>query len=131
MGLEISSREVEGITVLKMTGAITAGDGASALRNQVKSLTESGQCRAVIDLKSVDFIDSTGLGALIVAHSTMKNAGGALKLANLSKRTIELLVITKLSTVFELYSDESDAVNSFFPDRKVSKFDVLDFVRKK
>ncbi len=131
MAIEISRREVEGIVVCSLNGSISAGDSAGAVRALIDELKEAGQVRAVIDLKHVDFIDSTGLGALILAHSTLKNSGGALKLAHLSKRHIELLVITKLSTVFELFNDESDAVNSFFPNRYIQPFDILNFIQKK
>ncbi|MGA7414855.1 MAG: STAS domain-containing protein, partial [Bryobacteraceae bacterium] len=91
----------------------------------------AGQRRLVVNLKQVDFIDSTGLGTLILGHSTMNANGGAMKLANLSKRSIELLIITKLSTVFEIFGDVQDAVNSFFPDRAIQRFDILNFVQKK
>jgi anti-sigma B factor antagonist len=131
MGLEISKREIEGILVCDLNGAITAGDSAATLRSAVKDMNEGGRNRAVINLKQVDFIDSTGLGTLILAHSTLKSGGGALKLANLSKRHIELLIITKLSTIFELFNDETDAVNSFFPNRHIQRFDILNFVQKK
>jgi anti-sigma B factor antagonist len=131
MPLAIAKREVEGVLICTFTGSITAGDSSAAVRSLVRELSEGGNNRAVINLKCVDFIDSSGLGALILAHSTMKAAGGALKLAHLSNRQIQLLVITKLTTVFELYDDESDAVNSFFPNRQVKPFDILKFLQKK
>jgi anti-sigma B factor antagonist len=81
-------------------------------------------------MKEVDYIDSTGLGGLVISFTTLKKGGGALKLLNLSRRNIELLILTKLSTVFEIYDDEQDAVNSFFPNRKIKKFDILNFVRQ-
>ena len=78
----------------------------------------------------MDYIDSTGLGALVICFTTLRKAGGELKLLNLSRRNIELLVLTKLTTVFEIFSDEQDAVNSFFPDREIRRFDILEFVQK-
>jgi anti-sigma B factor antagonist len=77
----------------------------------------------------VEFIDSTGLGAMVVCFTAVEKQGGALKLLNLSKRHIELLVLTKLTTIFEVFDDEQDAINSFFPDREVRRFDILNFVR--
>ena len=84
----------------------------------------------MLDLAGVDFIDSTGLGALVIGFTTMRKGGGMLKLLNLNRRNIELLILTKLTAVFELFTDEQDAINSFFPDREVKKFDILNFVRK-
>ncbi len=123
--------EIEGVQICDLKGSITAGESASLLRQVFKDSLAAGQRQLVVNLKQVDFIDSTGLGTLILGHSTMNASGGAMKLANLSKRSIELLIITKLSTVFEIYTDVQDAVNSFFPDRAIQRFDILSFVRKK
>jgi anti-sigma B factor antagonist len=84
----------------------------------------------VFNLAGVDFIDSTGLGALVMCATTVRRNGGIVKLVNLNKRNIELLVMTRLATAFEIFTDEQDAVNSFFPDRKIKTFDILDFVQK-
>jgi anti-sigma B factor antagonist len=78
----------------------------------------------------VDYIDSTGLGTLVICFTTLCKAGGKLALLNLSRRNIELLVYTKLATVFEIFADEQEAVNSFFPDRAIRRFDILDFVQQ-
>ncbi len=75
-------------------------------------------------------MDSTGLGALVMAATTLRKSGGAIKLLNLNKRNLELLVLTKLATVFDLFTDEQDAVNSFFPDREIRAFDILSFVEQ-
>jgi anti-sigma B factor antagonist len=83
----------------------------------------------VLDLKDVDYIDSTGLGNLVISYTQVKKAGGALKLVNLNKRNVELLALTRLHTIFEVCGDETDAVNSFFPDREVKHFDILSFVQ--
>ncbi len=131
MALESTLHETEGIQICDLKGTITAGESASLLRQVFKDSLAAGQRRLVVNLKQVDFIDSTGLGTLILGHSTMNANGGAMKLANLSKRSIELLIITKLSTVFEIYTDVQDAVNSFFPDRAIQRFDILSFVQKK
>jgi anti-sigma B factor antagonist len=78
----------------------------------------------------VDYIDSTGLGALVIVATSLRKNGGNVKLLNLNRRNIELLVMTKLATVFEIFSDEQDAVNSYYPDRKIKTFDILDFVQQ-
>jgi anti-sigma B factor antagonist len=82
----------------------------------------------VLNLADVDYIDSTGLGALVMCATTLRKSAGNMKLLNLNRRTCELLVMTKLATVFEIFTEEQDAVNSFFPDREIKAFDVLSFV---
>ena len=96
----------------------------------MRQLSASGSSNIILNLADVDYIDSTGLGGMVISFTTLQKAGGALKLVNLSKRNIELLVLTKLSTVFELFDDEQDAVNSFFPNREIRKFDILSFVQQ-
>ena len=130
MSLDIQQHEREGIAVLTMKGRITVGKEATALRDKVAELTASGAKQMVFNLGGVDFIDSTGLGALVMSVTTIRKNGGNVKLLNLNRRNIELLVMTKLATVFEIFTDEQDAVNSFFPDRKIKTFDILDFVQK-
>ena len=130
MSLEITRREREGIVILDLNGRLVAGDETTALREQIREMAGAGAVRAILNLKNVDYIDSTGLGSLVICFTTFKKAGGALKLLNLTRRNIELIVLTKLETVFEIFNDEQDAVNSFFPDRKVTKFDILAFVQQ-
>jgi anti-sigma B factor antagonist len=129
MSLEITSKEREGVTIVTMKGRLTVGE-ASAPREKVSELVAAGKVNIIFDLAGVDYIDSTGLGSLVICFTSIKKAGGALKLLNLNKRNIELLVLTKLHTIFEVFSDEQDAVNSFFPDREIKHFDILDFVRE-
>jgi anti-sigma B factor antagonist len=130
MALEIRGKEHEGVTILEMKGRITVGPEATALRGAVAAAVAEGVRKLVFDLAQVDFIDSTGLGAVVMCSTTMRKAGGAVKLLNLNRRNVELLVMTKLATVFEIFSDEQDAVNSFFPDRKLNQFDILSFVQQ-
>ncbi len=130
MALDIQQREHESITVLDLKGRITAGAEVGALRDQVQELAKRGACNLILNMAGVDFIDSTGLGALVVSATSIRKNGGAVKLLNLNRRQIELLIMTKLVTVFELFTDEQDAVNSFFPDRKVRSFDILSFVQQ-
>jgi anti-sigma B factor antagonist len=130
MSLEIQQREHEGITILDLNGRITMGAEAGALREKVAAVTAAGSKNIILNLAHVDYIDSTGLGALVMCANSQRKAGGALKLLNLNKRNIELLVMTKLATTFDLFTDEQDAVNSFFPDRAIKTFDILNFVEQ-
>ena len=129
MSLDIQSRERESIVILELKGRITVGKEASALREAVATIN-TGPRNVVLDLADVDYIDSTGLGALVVVANSLRKNGGNVKLLNLTRRNIELLVMTKLATVFEIFTDEQDAINSYFPDRKIKTFDILDFVQK-
>lgn len=129
MSLEIHQHVREGIEVLDLKGRITAGPEATALREKIAQLSGAGQRNIVLNLADVDYIDSTGLGALVLVANTLRKADGALRLLHLNRRNIELLVMTKLATVFEIYNDEQDAVNSFYPDRKIKSFDILSFVQ--
>jgi anti-sigma B factor antagonist len=81
-------------------------------------------------MTGVDFVDSTGLGALVICATTLRKNGGNVKLLNVNRRNIELLVMTKLATVFEIFEDEQDAINSYYPDRKAKSFDILSFVKR-
>ena len=130
MSLEILQRDREGVAVLEMKGRITVGKEATALRDKVAELIASSVRNLVFNLAGVDYIDSTGLGALVMCVTTLRKAGGNVKLVNLNRRNIELLVMTKLATVFEIFGDEQDAVNSFYPDRKIKSFDILEFVQQ-
>jgi anti-sigma B factor antagonist len=130
MSLEIQQREREGIAILDMKGRITLGKEATTLREKAAELAAAGQKNVILNLHDVDFIDSTGLGALVICATSARKKGGNVKLVNLNKRTIELLVMTRLATAFETFNDEQDAINSYFPDRKLQNFDILDFVQK-
>ena len=128
MSLDIQTKERENITILALKGRITVGPEAAALREA--SAASGAPRNLVLDLAGVDFIDSTGLGALVIIATTLRKSGGNVKLLNLNRRNIELLVMTKLATIFEIFTDEQDAVNSYFPDRKIKTFDILEFVQK-
>ena len=127
MPLEITEHEREGILVLKLEGRLTVGAETTAFRDRITPLAARN---LVLDLAGIDFIDSTGLGALVVCATSLRKNGGNIKLLNLNRRNIELLVMTKLATIFEIFTDEQDAVNSYFPDRRIKSFDILDFVQK-
>ena len=130
MSLDIQQREREGITVLDLSGRITVGEEAGALRDRLNEAVAAGVRNIILNLGEVEYIDSTGLGALVVCFTTLRKLGGKLKLENLNRRNIELLVFTKLTTVFEIFNDEQEAVNSFFPDRQIKHFDILSFIRE-
>jgi len=127
--MNIAQRDVEGITILDLDGRLVAGTDSSSLRERVVELADRKRLNIILNLKRVEFIDSTGLGTMVMCFTGIQKQGGALKLLNLSKRHIELLVLTKLTTIFEVFDDEQDAINSFFPDREVRHFDILNFVK--
>jgi len=129
MSLDIRETEREGVTILSLKGRLTVGE-ASSVREKVSEVLAKGCNKLILDLSEVDYIDSTGLGSMVICYTTIKKSGGALKLVNLNKRNIELLLLTKLHTIFEVFSDERDAVNSFFPDREIKRFDILSFVQQ-
>ena len=128
MGLEILEREREGVTILGLKGRVTVGE-VTPVRDKIAALVAAGRPRIVLDLADVEYIDSTGLGNLVISFTQVKKAGGGLKLMRLNKRNVELLALTRLHTVFEVFADEVNAVNSFFPGREIKAFDILDFVK--
>lgn len=128
--MEIQQREQEEVVILDLSGRLTVGEPATKLKSTLQHLTEQGRTRVVLNMADVDYVDSSGLGALVMSFTALQKAGGALKLLKLSERNLELLVLTKLTTVFELFDDERDAVNSFFPNRGVRRFDILSFVQQ-
>jgi anti-sigma B factor antagonist len=130
MGMEIKQREKEGITILDLEGPLIAGGAATALREKLQEILAAGLANVILDLQQVDYIDSTGLGSMVVCYTSLRKANGKLVLLHLNKRHVELLILTKLSTVFELFEDEQDAVNSFFPNREIKRFDILRFVEQ-
>ena len=129
ISLEIHRREKEGVTILDLKGRLIVGEPSSKLREAINAEVVSGRGRIVLNLEHVDYIDSTGLGTMVICYTTLQKAGGTLKLLKLNKRNIELLLLTKLSTIFEIFGDEQDAINSFFPEREIKHFDILSFVQ--
>jgi anti-sigma B factor antagonist len=127
--LEIQSREREGVKILDLSGKLTVG-GASELRERVSTETAAGSMQQLLNLKDVEYIDSTGLGTMVICYMAVQKAGGSLKLVNLNRRNLELVLLTKLSTVFQIFNEEQEAINSFFPDREIKHFDILSFVQQ-
>ena len=129
MALEIEAREHEGVVILDLHGRLAVGC-ANLVREKVNEQMARGNVRIILNLKDVDYIDSTGLGMMVICFTSLQKASGALKLEHLNRRNIELLLLTKLSTVFQIFGEEQDAVNSFFPEREVKHFDILSFVQQ-
>jgi anti-sigma B factor antagonist len=135
MSFSIERRERDGLPILGLNGRLVAGDATEQLRACLLATIESvapGAVRAVVlDCRETSYIDSSGLGLLVFAHAQAKQREGKLPIFGLNRRGLELLIITKLSTIFELYEDEVSAVNSCFPGRSVKRFDILEFVQRK
>ncbi len=113
MSMKISTRQVDGVTILDLSGRITLGEGSVQLRDAVRELLAKGQKHILLNLAEVNYIDSSGIGELVSAFTTMRNQGGELKLLKLTKKVHDLLQITKLYTVFDIKDDEAEAIASF------------------
>ncbi|HEY0795491.1 MAG TPA: STAS domain-containing protein [Acidisarcina sp.] len=113
MSLKLSTRQVDGITVLDLSGRITLGDGSVKLRDAVRDLLTKSSKLILLNLGDVNYIDSSGIGELVSAYTAVRNQGGELKLLNLTKKVHDLLQITKLYTVFDVKDDEASAIASF------------------
>lgn len=111
--MRATTRQVGEVTVLDISGRITLGEGNVALREIVRELADKGQKRIVLNLAEVQYMDSSGVGELVKAHTTLRNQSGQLKLANLNQRVQDLLHLTRLSTVFDIHKDEHKAIASF------------------
>ena len=113
MSVKLTTRQVGDVTVVDVAGRITLGEGSSVLRDAMRDLVSKGQKKILLNLGDVSYIDSSGIGELVSGFTSVANAGGQLKLINLTKRVKDLLQITKLYTVFEVFDDEAAAVRSF------------------
>ena len=113
MSMKFTTREVGGVTLVDLSGKITLGEGGLTLREEVHKLLTEGKKKIVLNLADVNYIDSSGLGELVSAYTAVKNAGGELKLLNLTSKVRDLLVITKLVSVFVVKDDVATAVSSF------------------
>jgi anti-sigma B factor antagonist len=115
--IQANARQVDGVTVLALSGAMTADGGSQEFRNTIKSLAAHGNHKVLLNLAGINQVDSDGLGELISAYTSLRNAGGELKLFNLSPEVHDLLQITKLCTVFDVQEDEASAIGAFEADR--------------
>ena len=129
MDRRLTHREKEGIRILDLRGQLQAGDSESTLRSAISALARDNVIHIVLNLAEVTKIDSDGLEALVLCYTEVRKCGGALKLAHLNIEHLSLDVLIKLNTVFEVFADEQDAVNSFFPGRATRHYDVLEWVR--
>ena len=128
MSLDIRDSTREGVVILSLKGRLTVGE-SNSVREKVNEQIAAGNHKIILDLSHVDYVDSTGLGIMVICFTSLKKLGGALKLVNPNKRNVELLLLTKLHTVFQVFTEVQDAVNSFFPDREIKHFDILQFVK--
>ena len=113
MSVKLASRQVGDVTVIDAAGRITLGEGASSFRDSIRDLAAKGNKKLLLNLSEVSYIDSSGIGEMVSGFTTVTNIGGQLKLLGLSKRVKDLLQITKLYTVFEVFDDETAAIRSF------------------
>ena len=113
MTMKTSTRQIDGVTIVDCSGRITLGEGSVILRDTVRELLSKGQKKLLLNLGEVTYIDSSGIGELVSAFTTVRNQGGELKLLNLTKKVHDLLQITKLYTVFDVRDDEASAVKAF------------------
>lgn len=113
MTMKTSTRQMDGITVVDLSGRITLGEGSVILRDTVRDLLGKGQKKILLNLGDVTYIDSSGIGELVSAFTSVRNQGGELKLLNLTKKVHDLLQITKLYTVFDVKDDEAAAIAAF------------------
>ncbi len=113
MSMKASTRQVDGVTIVDLSGRITLGEGSVVLRDTIKDLLGKGQKKILLNLGDVSYIDSSGIGELVSAFTSVRNQGGELKLLNLTKKVHDLLQITKLYTVFDVKDDEAVAIAAF------------------
>jgi anti-sigma B factor antagonist len=111
--MKASTRQVDGITVVDLSGRITLGEGSVVLRDTIRDVVAQGNKKILLNLGDVTYIDSSGIGELVSGFTSVRNQGGELKLLNLTKKVHDLLQITKLYTVFDVKDDEASAIASF------------------
>ncbi|HVN81676.1 MAG TPA: STAS domain-containing protein [Terriglobia bacterium] len=113
MALTIQTKSIDGVCVLVPEGRIVIGNEVTILREKIRELLEAGHKDFLVNLANVTYMDSTGVGALVGSFVTIRNRGGQMKLSNLSQRTRDLLLVTKLHTVFDVLDNEADGIKSF------------------
>jgi len=111
--MQIEERVVDNVTVLDLKGKLTLGDGDELLKDKINSLIQQERKNILLNLEAVPYIDSAGLGEIVRTYTTVSRQGGKLKLVHLTKRITDLLMITKLLTVFETFDNESEAIKSY------------------
>jgi len=113
MSMKVAIRQVDGVTILDLSGRITLGEGSITLRDSVRDVLAKGSKKILLNLGQITYIDSSGIGELVSAFTSVKNAGGELKLLNLTQKVHDLLQITKLYTVFDVWDNEASAITAF------------------
>jgi len=113
MTVRMTNSEVDGVSVVTLDGRIVLGEESNALREKLKSLIAEGKKKIVLNMAAVKYIDSAGLGTLVAAHLSAKNQGASVRLSNLGSKFHEVMQITKLLTIFDVYDTEAAAVSSF------------------
>ncbi len=111
--MQISERKVRGVTIIDLGGKMVASEGAGRLKDKVTSLVFQGEKQIILNLGNLSYVDSSGLGEMVACHGTAVKSGGAVKLANTGKRLQDLLIMTKLLTVFDSHDSEEEALKSF------------------
>jgi anti-sigma B factor antagonist len=111
--LDVRERQAGDVTILDLSGEVRIGEGSIALRDAIRKLVEGGKTKLLLNMAGVKYVDSSGIGELIANYATVRRQGGQLKMLNLTDRIQNLLVITKLLTVFDTYEDEAEALKSF------------------
>ncbi len=128
MSLEITTREAEGICLLDLHGQLALGQEDLDFRAELDRLVQSGKVNVALNFSNLRRLDTTGLGTLFFALAKLQKAGGRLVIFSIKPMHIELLTAARLETVFQVFHDEHDAIDSFFPDRAIKPFDILKFV---
>lgn len=129
MSLEITSRDVEGIQIVDLKGHLTLGQEDLGFRAELDRLVAAGKVRVALNLDDLRKLDATGLGTLLFASAELRKAGGKLAIFGLKANHVDLLTEARLDIDFEAFHNERDAIDSFFPDRDINRFDILEFVQ--
>jgi anti-sigma B factor antagonist len=111
--MKVATRQVDGVTILDLSGRITLGEGSVTLRDAVHDVLAKGSKKILLNLENINYIDSSGIGELVSGFTSVRNSGGELKLLNLTKKVHDLLQITKLYTVFDIWDNEASAIGAF------------------
>jgi len=130
MDLHINERQSDGIVILDLKGRLVIGESEALLGETITSFANVGSVNVVLNCAELSEIDVDGLGFLVVCSTRLRKAGGALKLLNLRRDHLDLVVLARLEGTFDVFTDEINAVNSFFPERVASSFDLLEYARR-
>jgi anti-sigma B factor antagonist len=130
MSLRVTERTNGDVLVLALDGRLAIGDAVEEFRRRIDAAIKGGQTRLALDLKGTEYIDSSGMGFLVVAHKVARDAGGMLAMFNLTDRVVDLMLLTKLSGVFHLFSSEQDAVDAIH-GKPVKPFDPVEYVQNR